>query len=170
MKQVIAWLKRIQLARVLTVFMASLMLVFGTACNSKVLAKTADQIRPEVPEKAVTNTYQGGMNDYKDVDPRRDTSAAEAKAKGLVDNARRNLSKRADDPDQYSENYRSGTPLGERIQNLGEDVAESAGEIGKGVSKGTQKGLENIKENAQNAPRYVKKTGQKTADADTVQD
>ncbi|HEY9652088.1 MAG TPA: hypothetical protein V6C95_15595, partial [Coleofasciculaceae cyanobacterium] len=118
---------------------------------------------------AVTNTYQGGMNDYKDVDPRRDTSAAEAKAKGLVDNARKNLSKRADEPDQYSENYRSGTPLGERIQNLGEDVAESAGELGKGVTKGTQKGLENIKENAQNAPRYIKRTGQETADADTVQ-
>lgn len=169
MKRVIAWLKSIQLVKVLTVFMASILLVFGTACSNKVLAKTADEIRPEVPENAVTNTYKGGMNDYMDVDPRRDTSAAEAKAKGLVDNAQKNLGKRADDPGQYAENYRSGTPLGERIKNIGEDVAESAEELGKGVTKGTQKGLENIKENAQGAPQYVKKTGQKTADADTIQ-
>jgi hypothetical protein len=104
------------------------------------------------------------MNDYEDVDPRRDTSEAKAKAKALIDNAQRNINEKSvDSREQYVENYRSGTPLGERVKRLGEDIGESAEELAEGASKGTQKGVQNIKENAQKAPDYVKKAGKETA-------
>lgn len=168
MNRVITWVKSIRFDRILTAFLASVLLLVSTACNSsKVLAKTADDVRKEVPGAAVTNTYKGGMNDYSDVDPRRDTSAANANAKTLIKNAQRNLDQKSvDSSEQYAENYRSGTPLGERVRRIGEDVSESTGEVTQGAAKGVQKGIQNIKENAQQAPGYVKSAAQKTTDFD----
>lgn len=168
MNRVISWVKSIRLDRIVTAFLASVLLLVSTACNSsKVLAKTADDVRKEVPSAAVTNTYKGGMNDYSDVDPRRDTTEAKAKAKNLIENAQRNIDEKSvDSPGQYAENYRSGTPLGERVRRIGEDVSESSGEVTQGAAKGVQKGLQNIKENAQQAPGYVKSAAQKTTDFD----
>ena len=168
MKKVATWLKSIRLDRILTVFLAGILLFVSTACGStKVLAKTADNVREEVPSRAVTNTYQGGMNDYNDVDPRRDTSEAKAKAKSLIENAQRNINEKSvDSREQYVENYRSGTPLGERVRRIGEDIGESAEEVAEGASKGVQKGVQNIKENAQNAPGYVKKAGKETVNVE----
>lgn len=165
MKKVITWLKSIRVDRILTVFLAGVLLFVSTACGStKVLAKTADEVRQEVPSRAITNTYKGGMNDYSDVDPRRDTSEAKAKAKALIDNAQSNIDEKSvDSPEQYAKNYRSGTPLGERVRRLGEDIGESAEEVAEGASKGVQKGVQNIKENAQNTPGYVKRAGKETA-------
>ena len=165
MKKVITWLKSIRVDRILTVFLAGVLLFVSTACGStKVLAKTADEVRQEVPSRAITNTYKGGMNDYSDVDPRRDTSEAKAKAKALIDNAQSNIDEKSvDSPEQYAKNYRSGTPLGERVRRLGEDIGESAEEVAEGASKGVQKGVQNIKENAQKAPDYVKRAGKETA-------
>lgn len=165
MKKLATWLKNIRVDRILTVFLAGILLFVSTACGStKVLAKTADNVREEVPSRAVTNTYQGGMNDYNDVDPRRDTSEAKAKAKSLIENAQRNINEKSvDSREQYVENYRTGTPLGERVRRIGEDIGESAEEVAEGASKGVQKGVQNIKENAQKAPDYVKKAGKETA-------
>ena len=165
MKKIITWFKSIRVDRILTVFLAGVLLFVSTACGStKVLAKTADNVREEVPGRAITNTYKGGMNDYEDVDPRRDTSEAKAKAKALIENAQRNINEKSiDSREQYVENYRSGTPLGERVRRIGEDIGESAEELAEGASKGTQKGVQNIKGNAQQAPDYVKKAGKETA-------
>jgi hypothetical protein len=165
MKKVITWLKTIRVDRILTVFLAGVLLFVSTACGTtKVLAKTADEVRKEVPSRAITNTYQGGMNNYEDVDARRNTSEAKAKAKGLIENAQQNIDEKSvDSREQYVKNYRSGTPLGERVKRLGEDIGESAEELAEGASKGTQNGLQNIKENAQKAPGYVKKAGKETA-------
>ena len=167
MNKLMGWLKSIRLDRVLTVFLVGILLFVSTACSSGASAKTADELREEVPGSAVTNEYKGGMNDYSDVDPRFNEKGAEAKAKGLVDNAQRNINEKSiDSPEQYVENYRSGTPLGERVKRLGEDVGESAQELTEGVSKGTQKGLQNIKENAKDAPSYTKETAKETVDFD----
>lgn len=129
MNKVIAWLKSIRLAQVLMVFLAGVLVFFSTACNGAAtatspggtLGKTSDEIREEVPDKGVTNSrYQGGMNDYSDVDPRmQNPGAAQSKAEDLVENARRNLEKSVDSPEQYVENYRSGTPLGREFGSLG---------------------------------------------------
>lgn len=168
MSKVITWLKSIRLDRIVTVFCAGILLFVSTICGTtNALAKTADEVRQEVPSKAVTNTYKGGMNDYSDVDPRRDTTEAKAKAKALIENAQKNLNQKSvDSPDEYADNYRSGTPLGERARRLGENIGESAENVADDVSRGAQRGIQNIKENAQDAPGYLKQTGKKTANFD----
>lgn len=161
MNRVISWVKSIRLSQIITVFLSSILLFVSSACNSTgVLAKTADQVREEVPKGALTSPYKGGMNDYSDVDPRQDTSRAEAKAKELIDNAEGNIQKSANNFDQYSRNYQSGTPLGERVRRLGEDAKSSADEVTEGVAKGTQRGIENLKDNAQNTAEGTKRTAE----------
>ncbi|NEQ25693.1 MAG: hypothetical protein F6K28_42875, partial [Microcoleus sp. SIO2G3] len=77
---------------------------------------------------------------------------AEAKAKALVDNAQRNIDEKGiDSPEQYVENYRSGTPLDERARRIGEDVGEAAENVGEGLSKGAQKNAQQTKSTAQDA-------------------
>ena len=150
MNKVVDWLKSIRLDRIFTVFLVGILMFVSTACSGGASAKTADQIREEVPGSAVTNEYKGGMNDYSDVDPRRNTTEAQAKAKGLVDNARKNIEEKSvDSGEQYVENYRSGTPLGERVKRIGENVGKAAENVTEDISKGT-------KENAQNAQKAAK--------------
>ncbi|MGB5961381.1 MAG: DUF6658 family protein, partial [Coleofasciculaceae cyanobacterium] len=84
------WLKNIRLDRILTAFMVGILLFVSTACSNGVQAKTSDKIREEVPTTGANNVYNGGMNDYSDVDARRNTTEANTKAKALVDNAKRN--------------------------------------------------------------------------------
>lgn len=165
MNKVMGWLKSIRLDRVLTVFLVGILLFVSTACSSGASAKTADELREEVPGSAVTNEYKGGMNDYSDVDPRFNEKGAEAKAKGLVDNAQRNINEKSiDSPEQYVENYRSGTPLGERVKRIGEDVGDSAKDSGKEAAKGGKENVQNAKEASQSAAQSTKQAANETAD------
>jgi hypothetical protein len=167
MNKLVAWLKSIRIDRILTVFLAGLLLIVSTACSGGASAKTADEtrgktaaeIRQEVPESAVTNEYKGGMNDYSDVDPRQNISGAQTKAKGLVDNATKNIEEKSiDSPGQYVENYRSGTPLGERVKRIGEDVGEAADNVKKDAAKGAQKNVKGAKEVSDQATGSAKET------------
>lgn len=153
MKKIINWAKNIRLSKVLTVFLSGLLLFVSTACgSSNVLAKTADQVREEVPSGAVTSPYEGGMNQYSEVDPRKNTTRTDAKAKALVDRSEANIrTKGVDSAEDYAENYREGTSLGERVRRIGEDVGTSTKELTEGVTKGTQKGVQNVKANTQDA-------------------
>ncbi len=171
MSKVISWLKSIRLDRILTVFMAGILLLASTACGgSKVLAKNADDVRSEVPGGAVTSQYQGGMNNYSDVDPRKNTSEARAKAKALIDNAQRNIDQKSvDSREQYVENYQSGTPLGERVRRLGEDIGEAAENITEETSDRTQntarKAADAAQSKVQSDIASTKRTMNNTAEA-----
>lgn len=159
MNKIIAWVKGIRLDRILTVFMAGLLVFVSTACSGGASAKTADEVRPEVPSGAVTNKYKGGMNNYSDVDPRFNEKGAQSKAKGLVDNAQRNIDEKSvDSPGQYVENYRSGTPVGERVKRIGENVGKAAGNVKEDVAKGAQENAQGIKEASQKTARNTKET------------
>lgn len=115
--------------------------------------------RPEVPGGAATspdgrnviNTFErGGMNEFSDVDPRAGDldAASRERAEQLKENAARNINEKGIDSfEQYGRNYRSGTPFGERVRNLGEDAKSSAQELTEGLTKGTQRGTENVKDN-----------------------
>ena len=158
MNKVVDWLKSIRLDRIFTVFLVGILVFVSTACNAGASAKTADQIREEVPGSAVTNEYKGGMNDYSDVDPRQNTSEAQAKAKALVDNAQKNIDQKSvDSVEQYVENYRSGTPLGERVKRIGENVGNAAEDIREDVAKGSQENLENATDTAKSAKQVADK-------------
>lgn len=168
MQNLFSTIKRLNIFRVLTVFLAGVILFVSTACSPANLQakglKAGNNPRPEVPENAITNTYEGGMNDFSDVDPRFDTSRADAKGEELINKAKHNIQKSVDSAEQYGRNYKSGTPVGERIENLGEDISESTKELTKGFTKGTERGIENIKSNTQDAADDVAKSAENTKD------
>jgi gas vesicle protein len=171
MNTLTAWLRNIRLDRILTAFLIGILMFVSTACNNGVQAKTADkirtadQIREEVPSSAVTNQYKGGMNDYSDVDPRKNTTEANTKAKALVDNAKKNIDEKSvDSIDQYGRNYRSGTPLGERVKRIGEDVSDSVENVTEKVSKGTQKNLRQTQDLTEDVKDKANQTKENTKD------
>lgn len=143
MYKLMTWLKSIQLDRIVTAFLVGILLFVSTACSKGVEAKTADQIREEVPSSAVTNKFKGGMNDYSDVDPRKNTTEASTKAKALVDNAKRNTSEKiVDSPQQLGDRVkRVGNKVGDAVENVKENTSNAVGDLKENVSKGTQKNI-----------------------------
>jgi hypothetical protein len=175
MKRVIAWFKNIRPAKVLTAFVASIFLMLTQACNNPSIAGQPTQPGSQPPnaerydptKSYDLNSPRSGMNNFNDVDYRAegDQRAAEARSKALRDNAQRNIDQKGiDSVEQYGENYRQGTPFGQRVKNLGEDIGSSAQELGEGVAKGTQRGIENIKGNTQNAAEGVGKNVQRAGE------
>ncbi|MBE8999289.1 MULTISPECIES: hypothetical protein [unclassified Nostoc] len=174
MKKAMNWLKSIRPLKVLTVFLAGIFLFLTQACGAPGIATQPPQPGAQAPNTErydPTKDYplsspSGGMNNFSDVDPRaRDEKAANDRADALVKNAQRNIDQKSvDSPRQYGENYKQGTPLGERVKNLGEDIGSSAEEVRKGVVKGTQRGIENIKGNTQNAAEDVTTNVQRGAE------
>ncbi|MBD2212141.1 hypothetical protein H6G27_20035 [Nostoc linckia FACHB-104] len=175
MKKFTAWLQNFRPVKIVGVFLAGILLLVTQACNRPTIAGQPAQPGSQPPNAErydPTKSYnlsspQGGMNNFSDVDPRArgDEKAAEARAKGLRDNAQRNVDEKGiDSPGQYVENYRQGTPFGQRVKNLGDDIGSSASEVGEGVAKGTKRGLENIKENTQNAAEGLGRNAQRTGD------
>lgn len=181
MKRVIDWVKNLRPLKVLTVLLASVFLLFAQACNRPGIAaqppqpgaQPPNEVRYDPTKSYNLNTPEGGMNNFSDVDPRAQAGekAAEARAKDLSINAKRNVDEKGiDSTEQYVRNYRQGTPFGQRVKNLGEDIGGSAEELGEGVAKGTRRGIENIKDNTQNAAENLTKNVQRGAEdaADSV--
>ena len=163
MKRIVAFLKRLKLDKVVTVFMAGMLLFISAACSNtpRALAKTSDQIREEIPKGAVTSEYRGGMNDYSDVDPRRDTSAADRKAQALVSNAQRNLK----NPNQTGDNLREAVENApDKIGEFGDNVKETAQRNAREFAENAKTGSENLRENTRDFLEGAKETAQDTAD------
>jgi hypothetical protein len=174
MKKAMNWLKNIRPLKVLTVFLAGIFLFMAQACGAPGIATQPPQPGAQAPtiqrydptKDYPLNSPAGGMNNFSDVDPRaRDEKAANERADALAKNAQKNIEQKSiDSKEQYGRNFQQGTPLGERVKNLGEDIGSSAEEVRKGVVKGTQRGIENIKGNAQNAAEDVTKNIQRGAE------
>ncbi|MEH2177404.1 hypothetical protein [Nostoc sp.] len=174
MKKAMTWLRNIRPLKILTVFLAGIFLFLTQACGAPGVASQPPQPgyqAPNVERSDSTKDYPlnspaGGMNNFSDVDPRAiDEKAANDRAKALVKNAQSNIDRKGiDSPGQYGENYKQGTPLGERVKNLGEDIGSSAEEVRKGLVKGTQRGIENLKGNTQNAAEDVTTNVQRGAE------
>lgn len=153
MNRLMTAIKKIRIGQIFTAFMAGILLFVSTACNSAdVLAKTADQVREEVPSGAVTSEFKGGMNGYKDTDPRdqKNVSAAEAKAQILKDSAeRRIITKSSND---VSENIRRvGDEGKDKLNEIGQKLDENKDALGrkaKEFADNTKQAIENIKDTA----------------------
>ncbi|MEH2283605.1 MAG: hypothetical protein V7K90_20130 [Nostoc sp.] len=174
MKKAMTWLKNIRPLKVLTVFLAGIFLFLTQACGAPGVAAQPPQPGSQAPnierydstKDYPLNAPAGGMNNFSDVDPRAiDEKAANDRADALVKNAQKNIDQKGiDSREQYGRNFKQGTPLGERVKNLGEDIGSSAEEVRKGVVKGTQRGIENLKGNTQNATEDVTKNVQRGAE------
>jgi len=159
------WLRNIRLDRILTAFMVGILMFVSTACSGGAQAKTSDQIKEEVPSSAVTNEYKGGMNDYSDVDPRRNTTEANTKAKALVDNAKRNTTEKiVDSPQQLGDRVKGvGNKVGDAVGNIKENASETVGDLKENVSKGTQKNLRQTQNLADDARNQAKESARDAA-------
>jgi len=175
MKKLGTWLKNFRPLKVLTVFLAGVFLFLTQACGAPGVAAQPPQPgaqAPNVQRYDPTKDYplsapSGGINNFSDVDPRAklDEKGASDRADALVKNAKKNIDQKSvDSREQYVRNYQQGTPLGERVKNLGEDVGSSAEELGEGFAKGTQRGIENLKGNSQNAAQDLTKNAQRVGD------
>ncbi|MBD2463292.1 hypothetical protein H6G89_19845 [Oscillatoria sp. FACHB-1407] len=155
-------LKKLQLEKVIIAFLAGILLLV-TGCTPAE-AKTPLPA-PEVSGQGGTYNQRfgqqtelydpiqerkGGMNEYSDVDPRANTRPVNQKAQGLVENAEENIQK-VQSPQEYAEDYRSGTPLGQRVKNVVGSVTEAAENTAEDVVEGTKRGSENLRMNAREA-------------------
>jgi hypothetical protein len=175
MKRVITWFKNNSLSRIVAVVLAGVLLIFTQACSGPTQATEPSQPgykATKIERNDPTKDYPlsspaGGMNNFSDVDPRArgNETQAKARAEALKENAKRNVDEKGvDSVEQYVENYRQGTPFGQRVKNLGEDIGSSAQELTEGVSKGTQRGLGNIKDNTKDAAKDLNKNVQRAAE------
>ncbi|WP_017655301.1 DUF6658 family protein [Fortiea contorta] len=176
MQRIVSWVKNLRPLKILTVFLAGVFLLIAQACNRPDIAAQPSQPGAQPPNAQrydptksyeVKTPYEGGINNFSDVDPRSKATekAADAQAKALSDNARKNVEQKGiDSPDQYVENFRQGTPLGERVKRLGENISNSVEDVRQGVSEGTQRGIENIQENTQQAAKDLTKNVQRATE------
>lgn len=149
MKKLISALKQIQISRILAIFFVGLLVFVGTAFSSDLQA-SAQTGGEEVPETGATSPLEGGMNKFPDVDPRLDTSEADAKAGSLIESAEQNTSK----------DYElASPPLGANPVKTTENAGEAAKGAVEDAASGTQQGIQNIKENTQKAARGFFKGG-----------
>jgi hypothetical protein len=163
-------------------FFAVILLVTTTACsgeNSTAKVNPLTNSNNPAPGK-VTELYkpiapaEGGMNNYSDVDPRMDTSAAKAKAERLIDKTDK-LQRDGTNPFKQLGKQLNQKGLPERIEDTAKQVNRSAQETADDVAKGTKRGYSNLKENTNNFTEDVKtsieNTKQKAVDrADDLQD
>lgn len=162
MNRLASTLKKLQLEKVVVAFLAGILL-FVTGCTSAEAKTTIPA--PEVSGKAGTynnrvgqqtelydpiQERQGGMNDFSDVDPRVNEGRVNAKAKALVDNAEENIQK-VNSPGEFVEEYRSGTPIGQRVKNIVGGVTDATQNTVEDAAKGTKRGSENLQMNAREA-------------------
>lgn len=169
MKKLISALKQIRIGQILTICLASLLIFVSTACGSgselKAQAQTSDQVKEEVPEGAETSPLEGGMNEFPDTDPRRDTNTAGSEASSLVKAAQQNIDKKsASSPGEYTENYRKGAPIGERVQNVNKSVGDATKGVTEDFAKGTQRGFANLTGNTQSAAKGAQQAAEETSD------
>lgn len=178
MNKAISFLKN-TLSRVLVVFLAGVLLVFSTACSGPASAGVAGTDRPGVSGEGNINgsaqqhelydpiqERKGGMNEYSDVDPRTDTSGADAKAKQLIDTTERNM---IDQTDDVSTNTRRILDKkGDNARDFGDTVKEG----GRKLREQTRETIDTATDATDRARQDLSKNSRQAAEktSDYVQD
>jgi hypothetical protein len=109
-----------------------------------------------VPKGANINSpYEGGMNNYGDVDPRSKSAINQAKSQAeyLTENAKRNISK---DPESFSDvKDRAAKNIKENAKDTADNIESSFEDLRSNVNKGLKKGSKNVKDSLDNAGEYI---------------
>lgn len=163
MNKIFAFFKGIRLNQILTVAAVSLLMLFSTACSRASATDTSSMKNPSGSDSITpgqVQPYKGGMNNFDDVDTTRiDKSSVDAKAKALKDQVERNINQKGiDSPEQYVKNFRSGTPLNERIENIGDDLGQSANDIKEDLGRVGERGAKNLERNVKGASDQASRT------------
>ena len=190
--KITSWLKRIEVRQILTAFLAGILLFVGTACSA-LQAKTASEVREDLPKSAIDSPAEGGINVYPDTDPREGTSRANTKAKALIDNAERQvidesgnvvgntkriLEKKGENLKDFGENAREdAAKIPQQTRNVTRDLSnkaqsnvDEAVKAGKEVGRKTQRAAENTSRNVQSGVNRATNSTQRAVNnaADTI--
>ncbi|MBM0743098.1 hypothetical protein JOY44_16030 [Phormidium sp. CLA17] len=158
-ENIVSNLKKLQLKQVAIVLLAGFLVVFNTACSSKVADATKSVSNPNPyagqggMQKEMYDAVQrpaGGMNQYND-DAKYDSDKNQMQNKKYVQRAQNNLKNRVDSPQDAVDNLRQKNPLGDKAQETAEKVQKSAEKLQKDFAKGTERGIDNIKQNVDRA-------------------
>ena len=163
MSKIFAFLKGLQLHRLAIIATVSFLMLFSTACsraNATDAVKAMKGMGDEPNPPGQVQPYKGGMNNFEDVDTNRfDKTDVNAKAKALKDRVERNINQKGiDSPEQYGKNFRSGTPLNERIGNIGDDLGQSANDIKENLQEFGERGSKNLERNIKGVPEQASRT------------
>ncbi|MEX0270348.1 DUF6658 family protein [Leptolyngbyaceae cyanobacterium UHCC 1019] len=156
---IVSSLKKLQLKQIAIVMLAGFLLMFNTACSSKVADATKAVSDPNPYagqgklQKEMYDAVQrpaGGMNNYND-DVKYDSDKTQMHNKKYVERAQGNLKNRVDSPKEAVSNLRRENPLGDKAQESAKNVQQSAEKLQKDFAKGTERGINNIKQNLERA-------------------
>ncbi len=165
-----------------------MLILVSTACSPAAQATIPGESSQGVPGYR-SQPYEGGMNGYSDIDPRRPATGAavtKAQAKGLKDNAQRNvidmtddlktntdrtLDKKVDNLKQLGKNAKQDAKeFGNRVDGATDDLRDTskalqdnARSTGREFSKDAKQAAENVKSNVKGAGSNVADTVKATA-------
>jgi hypothetical protein len=152
MQKLTSWFRNFRWNQVLVVLLAGFFLLVNTACSNGSPSSVASKSDSYSSGRLARPVEQkkGGMNGYKDVDPRMDTSEVDAKAQTLVNRAKARLQ---DDrtPKEVIKDTLDEKPLSERARELSGQVSDSAKNSAEEVVQATQQGVRNLKQSTQGA-------------------
>lgn len=156
---IVSSLKKLQLKQAAIVMLAGFLLMFNTACSSKVADATESVSDPNPyagqgkMQKEMYDAVQrpaGGMNNYND-DAKYDSDKTQMQNKKYVERAQGNLKNRVDSPKEAIDNLRQENPLGDKVQESAKNVQQGAEKLQQDFAKGTERGINNIKQNLERA-------------------
>lgn len=159
METLITAIRTIRIKQILTVFLASSLLVISTACSNGNLAQTGGKVYTDTAKRAMSDTYddydanqsfQGGMNGYND-DPRYD-SKTQAKAKALVDAAK---SRQKDNLSDYADSITDRA--GDKIEQAKQDIPRNLEKNRQEAVTSLKERSDTLKENISNIPDEAQK-------------
>lgn len=164
MKRLIAAVKSIHLRKVLAIFFAGFLVFLTTACSgaqAKGSMNAMGDRQSNSPEQGIpghrSERYEGGMNGFSDVDPRmKNTGSVSAKAKGLVDNAERNVIDQSQDIGTNTK--RILDKKGENVKHLGQNAKEDSQSFGRRVER-TADQLDDVTSGRGNFSRGAERAG-----------
>jgi hypothetical protein len=152
MQKLMSWFRNLRLNQVFVVLLAGFFLLVNTACSNSPPSSVASDGSSYSSGRLARPAEQkeGGMNGYKDVDPRMNTSEADAKARILVDRAKSRLQ---DDrtPKEVIKDTLDEKPLSQRTRELSDKVTTSAKNTAQEAAQATQQGARNLKQSTQSA-------------------
>lgn len=167
MKRLSTWLKSLRPVKILAATLIGMLLFVSQACDSATATKPGAESEQYLPKDAKAKSpYEGGMNNFSDVDARAKDAKTEAKVKAeaLKQQAESNIGNKGSI--NAVENVRrvanDSGKLGKNIQEKAGSTADKLGEETGSFVDSAKQGLKNIKDNTLDAPGYVSDKAERT--------
>lgn len=157
--QLFASFKQMRFARAALAVVAGFILLMGTACSpsSPSVSGTGSYQEGRKPQTELYRTNQpreGGMNQYSDTDPRRNTSGLDNKIENRIKAAERNLEK-VQTPGELAKEAKEAKPFKRGSRDISDRVSNTVEDFKDDFAEGTQRGIKNLKRNTEQARRDI---------------